>query len=150
MENGKNSPTPEFFNEVIESQVKPGMVIGFLSEHDFLTSVDSISNVISYLQRTITGVVYTDSYLISNTKIPQIMPSFSRHVLYNLIINTPMFVTSELINKFDTNFSTMYFYDMFRLLGKKALLAQIPLPIISTNYHPINNNEIESIKKKHG
>ena len=61
-----------------------------------------------------------------------------------------MFVTSELINKFDTNFSTMYFYDMFRLLGKKALLAQIPLPIISTNYHPINNNEIESIKKKHG
>ena len=151
VEDSVPSPSaPEFFNDVIDSQVKDGMVVGFLSEHDYLTSHDTITDIIKYLCNTISGAVYTDGYLVSKRPIPQIMPGFSRTVLNEAIINTPLFITKELLSMFDPSFETMYFYDMFRTVGQKALLSQIPSFMISTNYHKVDNSEIERIRAKHG
>ena len=143
-------PAPTFFNMAQKDYIGQPCVMIFLSEFDFLTSANSAQVIVKRAFKSkYFGGMYSDSLVLAHTPIPQVMPAFSRHT-YNLIpVNNPMFIHGQALTEWDEDLSVAYFFDMFKKLGKSTLLAHIPEPLISSIYHPIDQEELQKVKNKY-
>jgi len=147
--NSADGTAPEFFQAAM-NQYKFEGIYGFLSEHDYLTSEDSIAKVVECIDNPYIGGVYSDSYLRSFALIPQIFPSFSRDAYLSSIINTPLFISSSVACPWNTKLKTAYFFDYFKRVGAQSLLAHIPQPLVITDYHSILQEEINEVNQQYG
>ena len=141
---------PAFFNMAQKPYVGQKCIMGFLSEYDYLTSPHSLDVVSSSLAyNAYFGAVYSDSLLRTDISIPIIMPVFNRKTYENMVVNTPLFIHSGALAEWDESLKDLYFFDMFKKLGEKTMLAHIPQPIISSMHHNIDNEEVTRVKNNY-
>lgn len=146
--NSADGSAPEFFQAGIEKHRMDG-IYGFLSEYDYLTQEDSVQVIVDTLNNPYVGAVYTDNVLVAHNSIPQIFPAFSKNTLDFSVINVPLFLSSNLLRPWDTSLNTTYFYDYFKQLGMRTLLAHIPQPLVATQWHQISAEEINKVRQKY-
>tara|TARA_R110000803_G_scaffold41244_1_gene88723 strand:- start:5236 stop:5805 length:570 start_codon:yes stop_codon:yes gene_type:complete len=141
---------PFFFNSAQKEYIEQKAIVGFLSEYDYLWSEDSVQKAVDTISNNkYFGAVYSDIVLMARSPVPQVMPAFSRDTYNNLPINVPMFSYSQMLKQWDTDLKTTYFFDMFKKLGDRTLLAHVPEPLFSSKYHMIETEELKTVREKY-
>lgn len=150
IECGEDVSAPFFFNSAQKEYINQKAFIGFLSKYDYLTTEDSVQKAVDAVHGNhYFGAVYSDTILLAHSPVPQVMPAFSRNTYNHLPVNVPMFSYSQLLEQWDTEVKTTYFFDMFKKLGGKTLLAHVPTPLFSSKYHMIETDELKMLREKH-
>jgi len=140
----------EFFQANIKED-KAEALYGFLSEHDYLATEDAIEKIAKLLiEDPYIGAVYCDGIIRAHNDTPQIFPPFSKESYTTCIINTPLFAQHNLLQEWDEELNSTYFYDYYKKLGATTLVGHIPEPLILTKYNPTSSEEIQKVREKHG
>lgn len=143
----KAASTPKFFNTVQREYGSKDIILGFLSEYDYLTDETSISRIVEVIANGVFGAVYGDFILLKDVfRIPQTTPSVNRKNS-DMIVNCPLFIKGSFMQEWNEELESAYFFDMFKKLSRSTLMYHLPNPIVSTIYHKVNGKEFEEVRK---
>ena len=140
----KEGTAQEFFNKTIREYNVDG-IYGFLSEFDYLMGDDAISEVVNAISNQYVGAVYSDSLLLADNYQPQMYPPFSAESYEGIVVNTPLFMVRSVLQQWNTELQTAYFYDYFKRIANRTLVAHIPKALIATKKHPVSIKEIQEV-----
>ena len=127
-----NTPIPQFFNQVVADN--DADVFGFFRPNDSFTEGENLSKIIRHLYEHVDfGSCYTDIIMNNGTSIYN--PSYDIRICKtNIIINTPLFIKSNIIKQiqFNEKLSNLYIWELIRRLGQMSFMIHIPYPIITS------------------
>lgn len=102
------------FNDVLNNY--PNAFVGCLSRHDNLINDKAIISIAHTIKKyPYINYIYSDRYIKRNDLLSkQFYPSVSPININSIILNTPIFIKTNL--RFNEKLSTLYFYDMIKRL----------------------------------
>ncbi len=134
------TPTPRFYNNIIEKTLAPNQIYLFLDDYNRLIGKDAVSKVVAGMSQF--PALYTD-IVKKNVGFTnkEYLPAFSQmNVLMGQAgINHAFFVRSEALppRPFNERLEHLYLVQLFRDLASRLLIAHLPDFIIENT----NNNQ---------